>query len=53
MKEHESTGGEGNGNPLQYFCLRNPMDRGAWRATFHRVAEVGRVLATEQEQQPE
>ena len=25
--------GEGNGNPLQYSCLRNPMDRGAWRAT--------------------
>ena len=24
--------GEGNGNPLQYSCLRNPMDRGAWRA---------------------
>ena len=27
--------GEGNGNPLQYFCLRNPMDRGAWWATVH------------------
>ena len=26
--------GEGNGNPLQYSCLRNPMDRGAWRTTF-------------------
>ena len=25
--------GEGNGNPLQYSCLGNPMDRGAWRAT--------------------
>ena len=25
--------GEGNGNPLQYFCLENPMDRGAWEAT--------------------
>ena len=24
--------GEGNGNPLQYFCLENPMDRGAWKA---------------------
>ena len=31
--------GEGNGNPLQYSCLENPMDRGAWRATVHRVAE--------------
>ena len=26
---------EGNGNPLQYSCLRNPMDRGAWWATVH------------------
>ena len=31
--------GEGNGNPLQYPCLENPMDRGAWRATVHGVAE--------------
>jgi len=31
--------GEGNGNPLQYSCLRNPMDRGAWQAIVHRVAE--------------
>ena len=31
--------GEGNDNPLQYSCLENPMDRGAWRATVHRVAE--------------
>ena len=28
---------EGNGNPLQYSCLENPMDRGAWWATVHRV----------------
>ena len=28
--------GEGNGNPLQYSCLGNPMERGAWRATVHR-----------------
>ena len=27
--------GEGNGNPLQYSCLGNPMDRGAWQATVH------------------
>ena len=32
--------GEGNGNPLQYPCLENPMDRGAWWATAHRVAEL-------------
>ena len=31
--------GEGNGNPLQYSCLENPMDRGAWRATVHRDTE--------------
>ena len=31
--------GEGNGNPLQYSCPENPMDRGAWRATDHRVAK--------------
>ena len=31
--------GEGNGNPFQYSCLENPMDRGAWRATVHRVAK--------------
>ena len=30
--------GEGNGNPLQYSCLENYMDRGAWWATVHRVA---------------
>ena len=30
--------GEGNGNPFQYSCLENPMDRGAWQATVHRVA---------------
>ena len=31
--------GEGNGDPLQYFCLENPMDRGAWWATVHGVAK--------------
>ena len=30
--------GEGNGNPLQYSCLGNPLDRAAWQATVHRVA---------------
>ena len=33
--------GEGNGNPLQYSCLENPVDRGAWQATVHGVARVG------------
>ena len=31
--------GVGNGNPLKYSCLENPMDRGAWRATVHGVSE--------------
>ena len=31
--------GEGNGNPLQYSCLKNPMDRRAWWATVHGVAK--------------
>ena len=31
--------GEGNGNPLQYSCLENPMDREAWWATVHGVAK--------------
>ena len=30
---------ERNGNSFQYFCLENPMDRGAWQATVHRVAK--------------
>ena len=32
--------GEGNGNPLQYSCLENPIDRGAWWATVHGVTRV-------------
>ena len=31
--------GEGNGNPLQYSCLENPMDRRAWQDTVHRVTK--------------
>ena len=38
--------GGGNGNPLQYYCLENPLDRGAWWATVHRVARVGHNLVT-------
>ena len=38
--------GEGNGNPLQYSCLENPMDRGAWQATVHGVAKVRHDLTT-------
>jgi len=38
--------GEGNGNPLQYSCLGNPMDRGVWGATVHGVMRVRHHLAT-------
>ena len=31
--------GEGNGNPLQYYCPEKPMDRGTWQATVHSVAK--------------
>ena len=35
----ERSPGVGNGNPLQYSCLQNPMDRGAWQDTVHGVAQ--------------
>ena len=35
----EDSPGEGNGNPLQYSCLENPMDRGAWWATVYGVTK--------------
>ena len=38
--------GEGNGNPLQYSCLENPMGRRAWQVAVHGVARVGHDLAT-------
>ena len=38
--------GEGNGNLLQYSCLGNPMDRGAWWAIVHGVTRVGHDLVT-------
>ena len=38
--------GEGNGNPLKYSCLENPMDRGAWQVIIHGVARVRHDLAT-------
>ena len=36
---------EGNGIPLQYSCLENPMDRGAWRATVHGMAKSQTLLS--------
>ena len=38
--------GKGNGNPLQYSHLANPMDRGAWQATVHGVIESQKQLST-------
>ena len=38
--------GKGNGNPLQYSCLDNPMDRGAWQATVRGAARVRHNVAT-------
>ena len=39
IRELGRSPGGGNGNPLQYSCLENPMDRGAWRATVHGAAK--------------
>ena len=39
VSRSERSSGEGNGNPLQYSCLENPMDRGTWKAAVHRVTE--------------
>ena len=36
--------GEGSGNPLQYSCLENPVDQGAWRAMVHGISRVGHNL---------
>ena len=38
--------GEGHGYPLQYSCLENPMDRGAWRTAVHRVPKSWTRLST-------
>ena len=43
--------GEGNGNPVQYSCLGNPMDRGAWWASPGGQKRVGQDLVTEKQQQ--
>ena len=43
--------GEGNGNPLQYSCLENPMGRGVWQATVHGVPRVVYDLVPKQLQQ--
>ena len=38
--------GGGHGNPLQYFCLENPMNRGAWQGTVHGVAKESDMIET-------
>ena len=40
--------GEGNGNPLQCYCPKNPMDRGAWQATVHGVTRLGHNLVAKE-----
>ena len=42
--------GKGNGNQLQYYCLGNPTDRGAWRAIVHGVSKSQTNLVTKQQQ---
>ena len=48
--ESERSPGGGNGNPLQYSCLGNPIDRGAWQVTVYGVTRVKQDLATKQQQ---
>ena len=43
--------GGGNGNPLQYSCLENSMDRGAWQAIVHGITRVGHSLVTKPPEQ--
>ena len=48
ISELGRSSGEGRGNALQYPCLENPMDRGAWQAIVHRVAKESNLIeATE------
>ena len=48
IPESGRSSGGGNGNPLQYCCPGNPMDRGDWQAIVRRVARVRHDLATKQ-----
>ena len=49
IPESGKSPGEGHGNPLQYSCLENPTDRGAWRAPSPWVPRVGHDLATKRQ----
>ena len=42
--------GVGNGNPIQYSCLENPMNRRVWQDIVHRTQGLGHTLATQQQQ---
>ena len=44
IPESGKSPGEGHGNPLQYSCLENPTDRGAWQAAVHSVTKSGTRL---------
>ena len=50
IPKSERSPGEGTGNPLQYSCLENPKDRGAWQATVHGSQSVGHNLGNKQQQ---
>ena len=47
MPELERSPEEGNGNPLQYSCWENPMERGAWRSTIHGVTKSQTLLSVQ------
>ena len=51
MPELGRSPGGGHGNPLQYSCLENSMDRGAWQAAVDRVTELESTEATKRQQQ--
>ena len=44
----EGSPGEGNGNPIQYSCLENPIDRGVWQDTVHGVANSQKQLSIQE-----
>ena len=47
IPESERSPGEGNGNPPQYSCLKNPMDREAWKTTGHKESDMAEVTHTQ------
>ena len=52
ITEYRRSPGEENGNPLQYSCLENPMDRGAWWAIVHGIIKSQTALSDEHPQRP-